>query len=169
MYIDWIFGVVLVFQYGFECLSVLFIPCFGYADQMDFYGFVDDSFHHTLNIALVVCFIYSLSHDLVSSVVVCVGPATNNITEYQTLIGLLTEVASQDIDNLVVFMDSQLVFFHLNHVYAIWNPTLLHLFWRVCLLERSFESITYRHIPRSYNIVANSLSNYILDWYISHT
>ena len=78
---------------------------------------------------------------------VCIGPTTNNIAKYQAVIGLLTEAASQDIYDLVVFMDSQLVH----------------------LLERSFECITYRHVPRSENTVANSLANYILDWHIVHS
>ena len=136
---------------------------------MDFYGFVDGAFHHTLNLALAAWVLYSPTHELVSLGVVCIGPTTNNITEYQVVIGLLTEAASQDIHDLVVFMDSQLVVFHLKHVYAIRKPTLLCLFRRVHLLERSFESITYRHIPRSYNMVADSLTNYILVWYIPHT
>ena len=66
MYIDLLFGVVLVFQYGFEFLSVLFIPCFAYADQMDFYGFVDGAWCHTLNLASTTWILYSLAHDLVN-------------------------------------------------------------------------------------------------------
>ena len=97
---------VLIFQYGFEFLSVLFIPCFGYADQMDFYGFVNGVCHHTLNLALASWVLYSPAHDLVSSGVVCIGPTTNNIAEYQAVIGLLTEAASRDIHDLLVFMDS---------------------------------------------------------------
>ena len=85
------------------------------------------------------------------------------------MIGLLSEAASWDIHDLVVFMDSQLVVCHLNHVYTIMNPTLLHLFRRVRFLERSFDSIAYRNIPRSDNVIADSLENYILDWYISHS
>ena len=99
----------------------------------------------------------------------CIGPSTNNITEYQAVIGLLTKASSQDVRNLVVLMDSQLVVCHLNHVYTIGNLVLLHLFRRVLLLERSFETITYRHIPREHNVVANSLANYILDWHIAHS
>ena len=136
---------------------------------MDLYGFIDGSCHHTLNHASATQVLYSSTHDLVSSGAVCIGPATNNIVEYQEVIGLLTKAAYRDIHELVVFMDSQLVVCHLNHAYTIRNPTLLCLFRRVHLLERSFESITYRHIPRSYNTVSNSLENYILDWYIAHT
>ena len=46
---------------------------------------------------------------------VYIGPATNNITEYEVVISLLTEAASQDVCNLVVLMESQLVVFHLHH------------------------------------------------------
>jgi len=94
------------FQYGFEFMSRLFIPCFGYTDQMAFYGFIDGAFRHTLNLASAVWVLYSLAHDLVSSGVVCIGPTTNNIIEYEAVIGLLTEAASRDIRDLVVFMDS---------------------------------------------------------------
>ena len=100
---------------------------------------------------------------------VCIGPTTKNIVEYQAVIGLLTEATSRYIHDLVVFMDSQLVDCHLNHVYTIKNPVLLRLFQKVRLLERTFECITYRHVPKSYNMVVDSLTNYILDWYIAHS
>ena len=87
-------------------ISILFIPCFGYADWMDFYSFPDGACCHTLNLASVAWVLYSPAHDLVSSRAVCTGPATNNIAEYQAVIGLLTEAASWDIHDLVVFMDS---------------------------------------------------------------
>ena len=112
----------------------MFIPCFGHAEHIDFYSFADGSFHHTLNIASAAWVLYSLAYDLVSSGVVCIGPATNNIAEYRAFIGLLTEVASQDVRNLVVLMDSQLLVCHLNRVYTIRNLVLLHLFRKVRLL-----------------------------------
>ena len=136
---------------------------------MSFYGFTDGAFHHTLNLASAAWVLYSPTEDLVSSGVVCIGPTTNNIAEYQAVIGLLTEAASQDVCNLVVLMESQLVVYHLNHIYTIRNVVLLRLFRRVRLIERSFETITYRHIPREHNVVADSLANYILYWHISHS
>ena len=86
---------------------------------MDCYYFVDGAFPHTLNLASAAWILYSPTHDLFSSGVICVGSATNKIIKYQAVIGLLTEAASRDIYHLVVFMDSHLVVFHLNHVYAI--------------------------------------------------
>ena len=135
--------------------------------QMAFYGFTDGAFHHTLNLASAAWVIYSPAEDLVISRAVCLVPTTNNIIEYEVVISLLTEAASQDVRDLVVLMDSQLVVCHLNHVYTIRNPMLFRLFWRVCLLERSFGTITYRHIPREHNVVADSLANYFLDWHIA--
>ena len=137
--------------------------------HIDFYGFADGACRHTLNLASAAWVLYFPTEYLVSLGAVYIGPATNNITEYEAVIGVLTEANSQDVRDLVVLMDSQLMFFHLNHVYTIRNMVLLHLFQRVHLLERSFETITYRHIPREHNIVAETLANYILDWHIAHT
>ena len=159
----------VIFNMVLSLLSILFIPCFGYAIWMFFYGFADGSYHHTLNLTSTTWVLYSPAHDLVSSRAFCIGSDTNNITEYQEVLVLLIEAASQDIHDLVVFLDSQLVVFHLNHIYTIRNPTPLHLFWRVCLLERSFDFITYRHIPRSDNMIVDSLENFILDWHIAHS
>ena len=103
---------------------------------MDFYGFTDGAFRHTLNLALDTWVLYSPDYDLVSSGEVCIGIATNNITEYRAIIDLLTEAASQDVRNLAVFMDSQLVVCHLNHVYTIRNPLLLHFFWRLHFVRK---------------------------------
>ena len=118
-----IFNMVL----SIKCLY-LFIPCFGHAEKMTFYGFTDGAYCHTLNLASAAWVLYSPAEELVSSGAVCIGPATNNITEYRAVIDLLTKVASQDVRNLVVLMDSQLVVCHLNHVYTIRNPMLLCLF-----------------------------------------
>ena len=64
--------------------------------HMDFYGFAEGAYHHTLNLASAAWVLYSPAEDLVSSGVVCIGPTTNNIAEYEVVIGLLTEAASQD-------------------------------------------------------------------------
>ena len=60
---------------------------------MDFDSFVDGACRHTLNLVSASWVLYSLDHDLISSGAVCIGPATKNIAEYQSVIGLLTEVA----------------------------------------------------------------------------
>ena len=62
--------------------------------QMAFYGFTDGAFRHTLNLTSAAWVLYSPAKDLVSSGVVCIGPATNNIAKYEAVIGILTEATS---------------------------------------------------------------------------
>ena len=73
---------------------------------MDFYGFVDGACCHTLNLASTAWVLYSPAEYLVSSGAVCLGPATNNIVEYEAIIGILTEAASKDVCDLVFLMES---------------------------------------------------------------
>ena len=119
---------VFVFQYGFDFLSVLLYHVLVMQIKWIFMVLMMVLFVITLNLTSTAWVLYSPAHDLVSSGAICIGPATNNIVEYQAVTGLLTEAASQDIDHLVVFMDSRLVVFHLNHIYAIRKPILLRLF-----------------------------------------
>ena len=74
--------------------------------QMAFYSFTDGAFHHTLKLASAAWVLYSPTEDLVSLGAVYLGPATNNIAEYEAVIGLLTEATSQDVHDIVVLMDS---------------------------------------------------------------
>ena len=133
-----------------------------------FTGFADGAKRYTLNLASVAWVLYSPTNDLVSSGGIFLGPSTNNIEEYQAMIGLLMKALSSDVSNIRVYLDSKIVVQQLSWVYTIRNPLLLHIFRRVRLLERSFEQVTYEHIPRHLNDVADSLANYVLDWYISH-
>ena len=61
---------------------------------MAFYSFADGACHHTLNLTSTAWVLYSPAEYLVSSGVVCIGPATNKITEYEVVISILTEAAS---------------------------------------------------------------------------
>ena len=73
------------------------------------YGFVDGSSHHTSNLSSAAWVLYSQAHDLASLGGVFLGTATNNIIEYHGVIGFLTEYYYRDVDNMVVYLDSQLV------------------------------------------------------------
>jgi ribonuclease HI len=97
----------------------------------------------------------------------CLGPATNNVVEYHVVIGLLTEASSIGISFFIVYLDSQLVVCQLNHVYSIRDPSLLRLYLRIRRLERFFDYIEYRHIPRELNVVTDSLANYVINWHLT--
>ena len=61
---------------------------------MAFYIFADGACHHTLNLTSAAWVLYSPAKDLVISGVVYIGPATNNIAEYEADIILLTKATS---------------------------------------------------------------------------
>ena len=75
------------------------------------------------------------------------------------MIELLSESISFGIRSLIVRLDSKLILLQLNRVYAIRNPVLLRLFFRVHLLEREFDYIEYKHIPRYLNTLADEIAS----------
>ena len=93
-----------------------------------FIGFVYGANHYTLNLASGAWVMYSPTSDLVSSGGTCLGPATNNLTEYHAVIGLLIESMANDVPEIRVYLDSKLVVHQLNQVYTIKNPPLRHTF-----------------------------------------
>ena len=65
MYIDWLSCVVSFSQYGFEVLSILFIPCFDYANGfLWFYWWCYSRFHHSRWITLCMAFPYPAADSL---------------------------------------------------------------------------------------------------------
>jgi ribonuclease HI len=132
-----------------------------------FFGFADGASRHTRNIASAAWVIYQFD-EVVSSGGICLGLATNNMVEYHAVIGLLTQASSLGISWIIIYLDSQLVVYQLNRIYAIRSPTLLCLHLQVHHLERMFDYIEYRHIPRELNSVSDSLANYIMDRYLAH-
>jgi ribonuclease HI len=132
-----------------------------------FFGFADGASRHTRNIASAAWVIYQFG-EVVSSGGICFGLATNNMATYHVVIGLLTQASSLGISCIFVYLDSQLVVYELNRIYAICSPILLRLHLQVHRLERMFDYIEYRHIPRELNSVSDSLANYIMDRYLAH-
>ena len=83
--------------------------------------------------------------------------------------GLLTAAFQMGIRHLQVFLDSQLLVSQLNNCYQVRDPCLFRKFLRTKQLSRQFESITFTHIPRAYNSIADQMANNVLDWHINHT
>jgi ribonuclease HI len=99
-----------------------------------FFGFANGASRHTQNIASTAWVIYQFDQ-VVSSGGICLGPATNNMEEYHAFIGLLTQASSLGISCIIIYLDSQLVVFQLNHIYTIRSPILLRLHLQVRCLE----------------------------------
>jgi ribonuclease HI len=95
-----------------------------------------------------------------------IGVATNNVAEYKAIICALQAAASfKDFKEFEIqaFLDSKLVVEQLLGNWKIKKPHLVGLSVQVKRLERNFEKVEYRHIPREKNTAADALLNKALD------
>jgi ribonuclease HI len=89
--------------------------------------------------------------------------ATNNIAEYKGLIIGLKLAIKNKIDELVCFLDSELIVKQVNGEYKIKSPELKILKKKIDELKEEFISITFEHVVREKNYLADKLVNIILD------
>ena len=137
-------------------------------ESSTYIGFADGAIRHTQHLASASWVIYTPRGQVLSSGGVCLRPYSNNVVEYSVVIELLQDAILHGVLSLEVRLDSELVVSQLNGLYHVRDPTLLR-FLRVRLLERQFENITYIHIPRNFNQIADSYANYVLDWHLFHS
>jgi ribonuclease HI len=131
-------------------------------------GYADGASRWTHSLTSAAWALYTPSHILLHSNGICLDLATNNQDKYDDIIGLFTEASHHHFCYLSVLLDSQLVILCLNNVYHVYDPFLLRKYLQVRLLSRNFDSITFTHIPRNLNQVADHMANLVLDWHLSH-
>ncbi len=91
------------------------------------------------------------------------GETTNNQAEYQALQEGLELAASIGVKELEVYMDSELIVKQINGLYKIKNLDLKPLYDEVKKLASGFSKITFTHVPRAMNKLADALVNECLD------
>ena len=126
-------------------------------------GFSDGASRWSLNLASAAWVIYYSLHDLIHIDKICMGSATNNQAEYDGVNGLLVATLQLGIHHLDVFLDSQLLVSQLNNYYRVRDPFLFRKFLHTKQMVRTFESITFTHVPRNLNSVADQMANDILN------
>lgn len=94
-----------------------------------------------------------------------IGVATNNQAEYRALVAGMKIVARLWNGNLSCYSDSELVIKQMNGEYQVRNRALARLHDAVKLMERSFSSVQYLHVPREHPMIsrADALVNEALD------
>jgi len=108
-------------------------------------------------------FLYTSDKSFIKEIGVYLGKGTNNEAEYRALtIGLKTAIKS-GAKNLMCFLDSELIVKQLNGVYKVKNERLKVFFEEIKVLEKGFEMVNYKHVPRGKNKKADSLVNEVLD------
>lgn len=130
--------------------------------------FANGAYQSTQNISSMTWVIYDPHSELVDLQGVCLGCTTKNVAEYSGVIELLTETIVLNICTLIVNLHSHLVILQLSGRYSIRNPQILRLYLHVHLLERNFDYITYRHIPRRLNTLTDTMENHVLDRHSRH-
>ncbi len=93
------------------------------------------------------------------------GETTNNQAEYQA-VKLALEVIKSNFEGkleLDFFLDSELVVKQLSGLYKIKNHQLRRLVEEIRNLEKFFGRISYQHIRREKNSLADSLVNKAID------
>jgi ribonuclease HI len=93
------------------------------------------------------------------------GVRTNNQAEYEALRRAL-EICNTLDKEITIFSDSELLVNQRNTKYKIRNQNLKMISREISNLEKNFEMIQYRHIPREKNYRADKLANKALDDYI---
>lgn len=92
-----------------------------------------------------------------------IGEATNNQAEYKAVIAALKKVRELGARELEFYLDSELVVRQLNREYKVKNGELAPLFLQIHNASLSFKKMSFKHIPREKNILADRLVNRAID------
>ena len=92
-----------------------------------------------------------------------IGVATNNVAEYSALVAGLAEAGERGVLDLEVRSDSELMVKQMRGEYRVKNRDLQTLFLDASRLARELGSVTYTHVRREHNELADRLVNEALD------
>ena len=93
------------------------------------------------------------------------GIRTNNQAEYEALRRAL-EICIKLDKEITILSDSELLIRQRNLKYKIRNQQLKLISREISILEKNFEKIQYKHIPREKNNKADRLANKALNEYL---
>ena len=88
---------------------------------------------------------------------------TNNQAEYHSLKLGLERARQLGVKKVHVHMDSMLAINQMKGIYKVKNPELRAVYDNVKSIENDFEEVTFTHVPRELNKLADAEVNRILD------
>ena len=92
-----------------------------------------------------------------------IGVATNNVAEYSALVAGLSRAVEAGIRELEVRSDSELMVKQMRGEYRVKNRDLQSLFLDASRAAREIGRVTYTHVRREHNELADRLVNEALD------
>jgi ribonuclease HI len=91
------------------------------------------------------------------------GPASNNVAEYQALLHGLRYALARGARRVHVFSDSELVVRQMSGAYRVKHPAMVPLHREARALKERFEEFRLAHVRREQNKEADRLANRALD------
>ena len=91
------------------------------------------------------------------------GPASNNVAEYQALLHGLRWALDRGANRVHVFSDSELVVKQMSGAYRVKHPAMVPLHREARALSLRFEEFRLAHVRRERNKEADRLANQALD------
>lgn len=107
--------------------------------------------------------IYNLNDEKLKEFSEYIGESTNNIAEYSALIKGLRLCLEMGFKNVSCNLDSELVVKQLNKVYKVKDEKMKILYDVVIETTAEFESVSFTHVLRAKNKLADTLVNKALD------
>jgi len=92
-----------------------------------------------------------------------IGFATSRLAEYYAMKSGIERAASLGLKTAHFFSDSLMVVNQLNGIFSIKNPDILPIYAAIQKLLEQFDSVSFTHIPRSKNIIADHEANAAID------
>jgi len=94
---------------------------------------------------------------------VAIGVATNNVAEYAALVAGLGQALEHGVTELDVRSDSELMVKQMRGEYRVKNKDLQALFLDASQSARRIGGVSFTHVRREYNELADRLVNEALD------
>jgi len=107
--------------------------------------------------------LYNEKKEIIAEISEYIGETTNNQAEYRAVIAALEKAKDLEAQELVFYLDSELVVKQLNGQYKVKNEGLVPLFVKIHNLKLNFKKISFSHVRREYNKEADALANKAMD------
>lgn len=88
---------------------------------------------------------------------------TNNEAEYEAVIAAMVAAKNLGGTHLEFRLDSELIERQLNHIYKVKQPHLQELFLKAKNLQTQFSHVSFSHVPRAQNSLADEMVNKAID------
>lgn len=121
--------------------------------------FTDGAIRPAHQISGLAAVFFDETHLLLDAVYKTCPLLTNNETEYRAVLMALERARGHGIRRLRVYSDSQILVHQVNGLASVRSPGLKQLHHAVLMRLGNFKEVTFTHIPRRQNRIADAFAN----------